>query len=79
MSQILENNILDGESIEEHAFRMFHEIALRNEETERSGSTGGDPLIHIYTLSPLKKLSINILDDKFDSKNMYNTICINKK
>ena len=44
-----ENNILDGESIEEHAFRMSHEIALRNEETERSGSTGGDPLIHIYT------------------------------
>ena len=44
-----ENNILNGESIEEHAFRMSHESALRNEETERSGSTGGDPLIHIYT------------------------------
>ena len=46
---MLFRSILDGESIEEHAFRVSHEIASRNEETERSGSTGGDPLIHIYT------------------------------
>ena len=44
---VSENNILNGETIEEHVFGMFQEVVLRNEEIERSRNMGIEALNYI--------------------------------